>query len=168
MNPSDAGPELRDIHLPSAPSWWPPAPGWWLLAVLLLACLAFVGHRLWRRLAERRWRRRVLAELDRIAAAHRAGSDPAALVADVSQLLRRASRLLDPNAVAARDEEWLAFLDRRLGADATAFRSGVGRALVDAPYRRSDDAALREVDADGLLALARDWLTAALRRHRGA
>ena len=25
---------LRDVHLPQAPSWWPPAPGWWLLALL--------------------------------------------------------------------------------------------------------------------------------------
>ncbi|MBP6325901.1 MAG: DUF4381 domain-containing protein, partial [Dokdonella sp.] len=23
------GPQLRDIHLPPDPSWWPPAPGWW-------------------------------------------------------------------------------------------------------------------------------------------
>ena len=31
------GPQLRDIHLPPAPSWWPPAPGWWVLAALLAA-----------------------------------------------------------------------------------------------------------------------------------
>lgn len=166
MNPSGAGLELRDIHLPPAPSWWPPAPGWWLLAALALACLAFAGYRLRRHLAARRWRRRVRAELDRIAAAHRTGTDPAALAAAVSQLLRRVTRLLDPGAVAARDEEWLAFLDRRLGADAKAFRNGVGRALVDAPYRRADDAVLREVDAGGLIALARDWLDAALPRER--
>ena len=51
-----SGPDLRDIHLPPAPSWWPPAPGWWLLAIVLLIAIA-VGVwtllRLWR---ERRWR----------------------------------------------------------------------------------------------------------------
>ena len=166
MNPSDASLQLRDIHLPPAPSWWPPAPGWWLVAVLLLACIAFAGHGLWRRLAARRWRRNVLAELDRIAAAHAAAGDPAALAAAVSQLLRRVTRLLEPDAVAWRDETWLAFLDRGMGPDATAFRDGVGRALVDAPYRRADDAALQAIDARGLLALARDWLDAVLPRGR--
>ena len=36
MSAAPAGPDLRDIHLPPAPSWWPPAPGWWLLAFVLL------------------------------------------------------------------------------------------------------------------------------------
>jgi hypothetical protein len=30
------GPQLRDIHLPAEPAWWPPAPGWWALAVIAL------------------------------------------------------------------------------------------------------------------------------------
>jgi hypothetical protein len=31
---------LRDIHLPTAISWWPPAPGWWVVAGLLVIILA--------------------------------------------------------------------------------------------------------------------------------
>ena len=40
---------LRDIHEPLAPSWWPPAPGWWLVALVLLAAVAWGGWRRWRR-----------------------------------------------------------------------------------------------------------------------
>jgi len=38
--------QLRDIHLPEAPGWWPPAPGWWLLAAAGLAALVWLGLRL--------------------------------------------------------------------------------------------------------------------------
>jgi hypothetical protein len=176
-----AGPDLRDIHLPPAPSWWPPAPGWWLLALVALALAALAILRFVRMLRERRWRRRVTAELERIAASHAAKSDPIRLAADVSQLLRRASLLIEPKAAALRGEEWLAFLDRGLegakkpggkAADGDAletaprFRTAVGRALIDAPYRRADDPAA-SVDANALLGLARNWLGRALARRSG-
>lgn len=167
MNPA-AGPELRDIHLPPAPSWWPPAPGWWLLALIVCA-LAFLLVR-WalRRARERRWRRQVQAELERIARTHAAQPDPVRLASEVSQLLRRASRLIEPQAVALRDEAWLGFLDQRLPPERAAqapFQRGAGRALVDAPYRRADDPAIAALDARALLDLARDWLAHALPRR---
>jgi len=37
--------ELRGLHLPEAPGWWPPAPGWWLLLVIIIL-VAFAVH--WR------------------------------------------------------------------------------------------------------------------------
>jgi hypothetical protein len=162
------GPDLRDIHLPPAPSWWPPAPGWWIVAFVLLAAIAFGVASLLRARRERRWRQRVSAELDRIAASHAAEPDAARLAADVSQLLRRASRMIEPSAAALHGEAWLEFLDSKLdGAkkhDASPrFRSDAGRALIDAPYRRADDAS---VDAPALLGLARAWLARALPRRR--
>lgn len=41
--------QLRDVHLPPDPSWWPPAFGWWLFALLLLlaviwACRQLIDH----------------------------------------------------------------------------------------------------------------------------
>ena len=69
MNPQDA-PQLRDIHLPPDPGWWPPAPGWWLLALLLLLSGVFASRHAWRALRVRRWRRRVLAELDQLVFRH--------------------------------------------------------------------------------------------------
>lgn len=163
-----AGPDLRDIHLPPTPSWWPPAPGWWLLALVLLAAVAFGVWMLVREWRERRWRRRVAAELDRIAAMHAAQPDDVRLAADVSQLLRRASLLIEPSAAALQGDAWLAFLDRQVdsaSASAPGFRTDTGRALIDAPYRRAGDPAAK-IDAHALLGLARSWLKRALPRGR--
>ena len=85
MNPGDSLP-LRDIHLPVAPGWWPPAPGWWLLGGLLLAMLAAGGVMAWRRARRRHALLRMFDQ--RVDAA----ADPAARVAAISELLRRAAR----------------------------------------------------------------------------
>jgi hypothetical protein len=167
MNPA-SGPELRDIHLPPPPSWWPPAPGWWLLALIVGVLVFLLARWALRRARERRWRQRIEAELDRIAATHAAQPDPVRLAADVSQLLRRVSRLIEPEAVALRDDAWLGFLDQRLPpaqAERAPFRRGAGRALIDAPYRRADDPAASALDARALLDLAREWLVHALPRR---
>jgi hypothetical protein len=160
MNPA-SGPELRDIHLPAAPGWWPPAPGWWLLALLALIALACGLRWLWRRERRRRWRRRVRAELEVIAAAHAHSADTLRLATDLSRLLRRASLLLDPRAAALRGEEWLDFLDARLPAGGATFRADAGM-LVDVPFRRPGDMHA-DVDGSAMIALARRWLTHALR-----
>ncbi len=153
------GPVLRDIHLPAEPAWWPPAPGWWLLVALaiLVLVLAFRGAR--RRLGERRWRHRIVAELDPIVARHARGRDDVRLAADLSNLLRRAARVLEPTAAALHGEAWLRFLDSRIGGD--AFAHGPGRVLVDAPWRKS-----AELDTDALVALVRGWLVQAFAAER--
>ena len=145
------GPELRDIHLPADPSWWPPAPGWWLLLGIVLGLVAVAVVLLRRRQRRRRWQARILAELDAIAAHQKSEPDAVRLAAEVSQLLRRASRLLDAAAPAVHGEAWLRFLDMPL--DGTDFSAGVGRVLLEGPYRRNLD-----TDADALLELARRWL----------
>jgi hypothetical protein len=158
-----AAPALRDIHLPPEPAWWPPAPGWWLLAVVVLLLAFVLGRWLLQRLRARRWRSQVEAELDAIAARHAGPGAGVALAAGISQLLRRASRVLDPRAVALRGDDWLAFLDHQLPeteAAAAPFRSGAGRVLADVPYRPAG--ASDAVDGPALVALARRWLRAAL------
>ena len=164
-----AGPALRDIHLPPEPSWWPPAPGWWLLAIAALLLAFVLGRWLLQRLRARHWRRQVEAELDAIAARHAGAGDGVALATGVSQLLRRASRVLDPHAVALRGEDWLSFLDRQLPeaeAAAAPFRSGAGRVLADLPYRPAR--ASEVVDGPALVALARRWLRSALGKRSHA
>lgn len=149
------GPELRDIHLPADPSWWPPAPGWWLIGVLLVVLLAILLRYLGRRVRQQRWMRNVRNELARIAAVHAGQSNHAQLAGDLSALLRRASLLIEPRAAALSGEAWLAFLDERVGGD--AFSNGVGRVLLDAPFQRAPD-----IDAEALVALSARWLDRAL------
>lgn len=142
--------KLRDIHQPPAPSWWPPAPGWWLVAAALLVAIAGASWFVWRR----RQRRRAIAFLfdDTI---DRAGT-PSAKIAAMSELLRRASRRIDPDADKLQDEAWLRFLDR--GLKAPMFAAGVGSALRDGGFRRD----VSELEVDGLREAARarflDWM----------
>lgn len=153
------GPVLRDIHLPADPSWWPPAPGWWLLAVLVVVALVEVLRRLYRHVGERRWRDRVAAELEPIVARHARERDDVRLAAELSLLLRRAARVLDPAAAALHGDAWLGFLDSRIGGD--SFTRGPGSVLIDAPWRKSV-----ELDAEALVALVRRWLAVAFAMER--
>jgi hypothetical protein len=142
-----AGPVLRDIHLPPPPAWWPPAPGWWLVFALSIAVLAWVSWRLLRRAAQRRAKRVLRHEYDRIRHDHPSASDAARQVAALSELLRRAARRHQPQALTLKGEDWLAFLDGDEEGD--PFSRGPGRLLLDGPYRpvvASEDAdALAEV-----------------------
>lgn len=145
------GPELRDIHLPPAPSWWPPAPGWWLLAILLLV-LAVAGVWWWRRARMRRRRRaRILAEVDALAARHAA--DAQALAAGLHQLLRRVARAQDPDAARLRGEAWREVL-ARVPVDPSTLERLL--ALEPAMYRP------QPYDTHAMLEAVRRWLHAAL------
>lgn len=42
---SDPLQQLRDVHLPPDPAWWPPAFGWWLLAALIIAAVVWLVRR---------------------------------------------------------------------------------------------------------------------------
>lgn len=134
---------LRDIHRPPAPPWWPPAPGWWLLAAAVAAVLIVLGAWWLRR---RRRRRALEAMFDGAIAA---AESPAAQVAAMSELLRRAARRRDRQADRLHGEAWLQFLDgavdgrpargRGRQPPALAFSAGPGRLLLDGGFRRDTD-----------------------------
>ncbi|MFP4247932.1 MAG: DUF4381 domain-containing protein [Halochromatium sp.] len=143
--------DLRDIHLPAEPGFWPPAPGWWLLFALTVVLIGWLGRHGWARY--RRWRRsrRILGELDRIQAR---GLHGPTLVAAVSALLKRVALSRYPRAevAALTGEAWLVFLDRT-GGDGRFVR-GPGRALAEGAYAPE----IAGIDEHALLTVARDWL----------
>ena len=175
-----SGPELRDIHVPAPPSWWPPAPGWWLLAALALAGLA--AFALYYRSG--RHRRAALRVTAKVRAALEQGAEPVECLQRVSTTLRRfAMTTADQQSVASlravggiterpdSDEvagligqRWLRYLDSRWQRD--EFSGGAGRLLLAAPYARPDTIERRQ--ALDLTALCADWLKAQRPRRRAA
>jgi hypothetical protein len=123
---------LRDIHQPPAPPWWPPAPGWWLLAAILVALIAVA----WWFAARRRRRRQAIAALFDVALQQ--ADSPAAQVAAISELLRRAARRLDIEADRYTGDAWLRFLDT--GLKRPSFAQGAGRLLLEGAFRQDVDA----------------------------
>lgn len=146
------GPELplRDVHMPPSPPWWPPAPGWWMLGAVVVLLLA--GWLAWHWRKARR--RRLVGRLFDQAVA--AAPTPAAQVAAISALLRRAARRVEPGADVLDGEAWLALLDRGLAQQ--PFSHGPGALLRDGAFRPEVDA--RAVDALRVPARARfiDWM----------
>ncbi|MCA0395266.1 MAG: DUF4381 family protein [Proteobacteria bacterium] len=145
---------LRDIHEPPPPSWWPPAPGWWIVAGVLLLVLAWLAWRRWRRVHARRMAERTFDE------AVAAAPTPAARVAAMSDLLRRAARLRDPAADRLDGDAWLRFLDA--GEAPPRFLGGPGELLRDGAFRAHvDDAAV-----EALRVAARARFLAWMEAHR--
>ncbi len=147
------GPELRDIHLPAAPGWWPPAPGWWVLAGLVAIATIWICIRLRRRTRRRRIRSAILRELDLAVTTTR--HDPPQLAASLSQFLRRLALRSAPQAAAFGGERWMSYLDAQVGSD--EFSRGIGRVLLDAPFQRT-----HAFDSDALIALVRRYTRAVL------
>lgn len=153
MTPTGTPPlQLRDIHLPQAPDFWPPAPGWWLAAAVVLALLAWLGLTGWRRLRLQRRRRRLLQSLEQLDRTLGPEQDPR-FASEVSILLRRLALTRYPRQQVAglTGEAWLRFLDRH-GGDG-GFTTGPGRVLADAPY-----APQPRIDREALRRLAEKWI----------
>lgn len=161
MAPSEL--PLRDVHVPTGVSWWPPAPGWWLLLVIVLLLVA--GFGLWRYWRARRRRhpwRRACRALAGIRADYDRHGDPRRLLRDLSGCLRRVALTVAPRTevAALTGRDWLAFLDRHVPGQ--PFQSGAGRVLAEGPYQPAPD-----FDAEVLLRLSEQVVEAMTRRGRG-
>jgi hypothetical protein len=149
-----AGPalDLRGIHVPPPPGFWPPAPGWWVLTILLMTLLAMGLLWLRRRYHARRFRHQVMLELDNITAGYK-DTNIHDLVAAIGVWLRRVAlhRYPAEQVASLTGSAWLEFLDDTGGEG--QFSRGVGQVLESGPYSSRELA----VPVDSLLSLVRSW-----------
>ena len=122
--------QLRDVHVPESPGWWPPAIGWWLVGCLLVALILGVIF-WWRRWRAEAWRRAALREHQLLSA----GNPGPQSVRALSVLMRRVAMKAEPRykVASATDQEWLSVLDRM--GQTHQYTDGVGRLLTVLPYR---------------------------------
>ena len=139
--------QLRDIHVPLSPEWWPPAPGWWLLALVGLGLASLVVSHAWRRYRAGAPIRQAERDLERhfshFDEKHNAKRE---LANGVNAVLKRVALVRYPRSEVAElsGSSWTEFLDESAGTD--QFSSGMGRVLGDerfAPAFNFDAAALR-------------------------
>jgi len=126
---------LRDIHPPVAPPWWPPAPGWWAVFAVIAIAIAVAG---WWFVHRRKHQRAIVALFDQCLAT---SLTPAAQIAAISELLRRAARRRTRHADTLQGDAWLRFLDG--DASTARFSQGAGRILLEGGFQRDvDDASV--------------------------
>jgi uncharacterized protein DUF4381 len=148
---------LRDIHLPDSVSWWPLAPGWWVLLLLIIIIIVFVIFLVRYRQNYRASAVRLAKlELERIEKEFKSNKDKSSLIQELSKLVRRVSISLFKRSESASltGQDWLLFLDQLNGDN--SFSNGVGRFLIEAPYRDTVD-----YDATELLKLISSWIDSA-------
>ncbi len=145
--------QLRDIHLPGAPEFWPPAWGWWLLMAAVLALLLVLLMTQWRRLMRKRRLDRLLGLLKQLQ--RRSDLSETERLAELSGLLRRVALMHHPrrDIASLTGSDWLRFLDASGGQG--GFTNGPGRVLGVGPYTRH---LAESVDWSALNGLARDWV----------
>ena len=122
--------QLRDIHLPADPTWWPPAPGWWLLALACLGLIVWAGLKLLAAYRRRKPLKLARSYYDQVYAAFGRGEiDGPDYLQQTNELLKRLyiHGVGDDDARSANDERWLSYLDEQAGSN--QFTAGPGAQL---------------------------------------
>jgi len=157
VNPLD---NLRDIHIPSDVSLWPPAPGWWILAVLVLLISFWTFNKLRAQHQKKQLFRATHTELDDLENRFQEHQDKVRLIKEYSILLRRVAIVVfSRDSIAAlTGSQWLTFLDQAI--DEQYFNSNAGRLLIQIPYRRESntETLIEESDFTALQSAIHHWL----------
>ena len=139
--------QLRDVHAPLTPEWWPPAPGWWLLATAIVAVSVFTGRLLWRAHKARRPIRSAQKMIKTLRDSHDQGHiDSLQYVNESNEILKRllVNALGVRNLGATSDEQWLNALDTI--SNGQEFSAGCGQILGTQRFSPGASAEVAAVD----------------------
>jgi uncharacterized protein DUF4381 len=138
--------QLRDVHLPPDPSWWPPAFGWWLVALILLSTMVWACWQLLKAYKNRAPSRAAQSQLMDLYHRHQAGEISAVEYLHTgNELLKRLMvRAYQQTRYASLSgDAWLQVLDEVSGT--SKFTSGAASVLGNSRF-----SAAPEVDVEEL------------------
>ena len=146
--------QLRDIHFPADPGWWPPAPGWWILFFVAITLLCFVVMTIYRINKHRQPRIEALNALKAIESTQNPVETPLAIQSMMALIRRFTIKEFGREMVSSlHGEKWITFLK---GASGQKWKPDetIERALASGIYEYSSSTDL-EVLRASLLQLCR-------------
>ncbi len=146
--------QLKDIHLPGSPDFWPPALGWWLILTVILLVLFWAFSQLKKRNRIRKHRKVLFHTLEILEDNLRKDANSETL-AEVNILLRQLAVNYYPRSEIASltGGDWLHFLDQ--SGKTSGFSRGAGRILIEAPYQSGK---VQNFNIDEFIPLVRSWV----------
>jgi Domain of unknown function (DUF4381) len=150
--------ELKDLHQPSAISFWPPAIGWWCAAIVLGCLLVglFYAYLKWQR--RQHWHTLAQTELNRIETKYQKNHDPFLALQSLSILIKRILLVHHSRKDVAKlhGTARAEMMDHFLGT--ADFSQGIGKILQTGPYQKPESLQTLQPEAlDNLFKLTRRW-----------
>ena len=138
--PQDPLAELRDIHLPSAISAWPPAIGWWIVTAITLCAIFFALWFLYKKHQGNAYRRQAENELQLIHQDWQETQNTSRYLQAANALLRRVSNNAYPqkNTTSLTEQNWIDFLNT--SAKKPLFNKEVSKQLTQDIYAKESNA----------------------------
>lgn len=142
--------QLRDIHLPTAISWWPLAPGWYIIIALSMMIIAFFAIRYWRIW---KFRQQAINAVTDLAHEFTQSQYAPSIIAKLNKLLKQMALTCsrNPSVASLYGQAWLEYLDQT--GKTHAFTQGAGRLLISTPYQHQN-----AKNALPLFKLAEKWI----------
>lgn len=149
--------ELRDIHLPTDPSYWPLAPGWWVLIVIALILAYFLLKKLAKIRKTNHINNLMQQELSAVRESYTKHNDKHQLAVDISTLLNRfvIHVLKDSRASSLTGDSWIAYLNSRVQSEVF---DDFQNELTQAQYQKEVD-----FDASRLFATVKNYFPTAIK-----